>query len=285
MSSKINTLADQIIEKLMKSGIAGENRKVSISNKILKPENFKDEGITGIALKPPTDTKVSTPTKPHKLKSKEELTKDEMDKSNYGPSKMRQYNATDNIKRKANNTGDVAGHGPNTNVKAYSSKPGQLSAHQAASREINMARKNPAPVKVWTKEQIAAENQKRKEEANKKLIKHWSEHKPFPNADEEVLKIQQENPAVKAEELMANQLAKLMAGKSMLGIAPPPQPTDEEMFGRFVVTQEQVNKAEQEWNDVNKWFREVTKPISSRFKSPEEEAAYWDSIKIEDKGE
>lgn len=277
--SKLNKtidLADQIIEKLSKSGIAGENRKVSVANKILKPTDFSDgPGMTSVALKKPKDVKMSTPAKPHKMS--EPVKKEEMDKSNYGPAGMRQYNPTDNIKRKMNNVGDNTGGGPNSNVKAYSSKPGQLSAKASAAVESAKAKKLSSPVKVWSKEEIEAENKKRQ------LGKSWVNHPAFPNADEEIKKLQKANPVHKAEELMANQLMNMMANKNMLGVAPPPQPTDEEMFGGMVVTEEQVAKAETEWNDVNRWFREATKPISARFKSEEEEQAYWDSIKVADR--
>ena len=41
----------------------------------------------------------------------------------------------DNVRRKANNTSSELGWGPNNNVKAYSSKPGQLSAKTQAQRD------------------------------------------------------------------------------------------------------------------------------------------------------
>ena len=49
---------------------------------------------------------------------------EDVEKSGYGPKGAGQYSVADNVKRKANNTGDVAGEGPNSNVKAYSSKAG-----------------------------------------------------------------------------------------------------------------------------------------------------------------
>jgi hypothetical protein len=46
------------------------------------------------------------------------------------------YDQNDNARRKANNTGDaIDGIGKNQNVKAYSSKPGQLSMKDQASLE------------------------------------------------------------------------------------------------------------------------------------------------------
>ena len=64
-------------------------------------------------------------------------------KSDYGPpgtAAHAQYQPHANQERKAGNTGDVAGEGPNKNVKSYSSKPGQLSAKQQAAKELSPAR-------------------------------------------------------------------------------------------------------------------------------------------------
>lgn len=64
-------------------------------------------------------------------------------KSEYGPAGTAagaQYQPHANQKRKANNTGDVAGEAPNKNVKAFSTKPGQLSAKQQADKEMSPAR-------------------------------------------------------------------------------------------------------------------------------------------------
>jgi hypothetical protein len=43
----------------------------------------------------------------------------------------------------------------------------------------------------------------------------------------------------------------------------PSQPTDEQMFGHLVVTEEQVQKAEKEWaNSMNKAFDDMKAPIT-----------------------
>lgn len=206
-------------------------------------------------------------------------------KSNYGPKKAGLYDPAANAKRKAGNIGDVAGEGPNVNVKAYSSKPGQLSAKQQAAVEARNAKKLSGPVKQYTPAQIAALNEARK------LKKSWGEHNPFPNADEEVQKTEKANPVATAEDLMANQLANLMQGKAMLNHGlphaqtPPSQPTDEELFGHLVVTEEMEKAAEAQWhgNAFNSFLQEATKPISQRFASEEEEIEYWNSIKVSDK--
>lgn len=209
------------------------------------------------------------------------------EKSNYGPKGAGLYDQTANARRKANNIGDVAGAGPNTNVKAYSSKPGQLSAKQQATAESRKTKKLSGPVKQYTPAQIAALNEAQK----LKKSMGWAEHNSIPNADEEVEKLAKANPAVAAEDLMANQLANLMQGKAMLNPSmphaqqPPAQPTDEELFGHLVVTEEMEKAAQAQWegNAFNSFLHEATKPISSRFASEEEEIEYWNSIKVSDK--
>jgi hypothetical protein len=42
----------------------------------------------------------------------------------------------------------------------------------------------------------------------------------------------------------------------------PKQPTDQEMFGRYVVTQEEADKAQKDWNNkFNDFFTAVKKPV------------------------
>lgn len=78
--------------------------------------------------------------------------------SNYGPKKMKLYNANDNAKRKARNTNDQIDCGQNRNVKAYSTKVGQLSAKAQATSQANYYKKlnKKQPVKVFTAEEIKA---------------------------------------------------------------------------------------------------------------------------------
>lgn len=181
----------------------------------------------------------------------------ELDKSNYGPKGMDQYNTVDNINRKANNVGDVAGEGPNTNVKAYSSKPGQLSAKaQAALEAARMKDKNKQqPVKVYSKEEIEDMNQQR---ALKKNAPEWS--------DDE----------------LANKLSSIIPFGQKANL----QPTNDEfaqgmLNSGIAVTPSQVEQMNKGWGDgISDFFTEASKPISSRFASEEEELAFWDSIKI-----
>ena len=223
---------------------------------------------------------------------KKDEDEDEIEKSGYGPKKGGQYNPVDNAKRKANNMDPVEGIGPNTNAKSYSSKPGQLSGKQSAdltARIQNKANKK-QPVKVFTPEEIAA-----KYNPDGTLKKSWAQHLPFPSAEEEIMKLAKNQPLQDGESTAANQLAALMAGKSMLGknvppavkamfAAPPAQPTDQQMFGHLVVTEEMVKAKEQEWQGAAfNWLAEAAKPITKQFASEAEELAYWDSIKVSDR--
>lgn len=198
--------------------------------------------------------------------------KSDVEKSGYGPKGGGQYSPADNAKRKMNNVGDQ--RLGNQSTKAYNHK-------NVMAQKVP---KGPAgPVKQYSPAQIAAIN-----EANK-LKKNaedggWGQHNAFPNADEEVQKLAKTNPPEVAENIMANQLANLMQGRAMLGTPPPKQPTDQEMFGHLVVTEEMEKAQEAQWqgNAFNKFLVEATKPISARFASEEEEMAYWASIKVSD---
>jgi hypothetical protein len=198
-------------------------------------------------------------------------------KSNYGPKGAKQYNPADNARRKMGNTGDIAGQGPNVNVKSYSTKPGQVSAKASANltARIQQQANKKQPIKQFSPEEIAAENAKRG------LKKSWGQHGIFPNAEEEMVK--QSTPQT-AEDLMAQQLVNLMNGKAMLGQSPLAQPTDDQMFGHLVVTEDMVKAKEKEWQGAAfNWLTEAAKPIAQKFSSEEEELAYWDSIKVNDR--
>ena len=112
----------------------------------------------------------------------------------------------------------------------------------------------------------------------------WGQHLPFPSADQPG----SNKPLPTAEDIMANQLANMMMGKNMmkpvagvplLGSVVQAQPTNEQMFGHLVPTEEMLKSADENWhNRINNWMQEASKPISARFKSEEEELAYWRSI-------
>lgn len=208
----------------------------------------------------------------------------EMNKSNYGPKGAGQYSAVDNARRKSNNL-DPVGFGPNVNAKAYSTKPGQMSGKAQASltARIQNAANKKQPVKQWTPEEIAAENEKRG------LKKGWGQHLPFPSAEEEIMKLAAQNPAVVGEDAMANQLATMMKSKSMFSNYQQPTQAEFDAAGERMglgVTEEMVKAAEQQWNGaINNWLAEATKPISQRFASEEEELAYWSKIKVNGGGD
>lgn len=211
----------------------------------------------------------------------------EMEKSNYGPKGAGQYSAVDNARRKSNNLTDNVAVGPNSNVKAISTKPGQMSGKAQAdlTARIQNAANKKQPVKQFTPEEIAAENAKRG------LKKHdaWGQHLPFPSAEEEIMRLAKNQP-IDGEQAAATQLLNLMQGKKMLNNpvdkmfpTPPPQPTNEQMFGGMVVTEEMAKAAEDKWNNTMNWIQEAQKPITQRFRTEEEEMAYWASIKVGDR--
>ena len=215
---------------------------------------------------------------------------DDVEKSNYGPKGAGQYSAADNAKRKANNLTDNVAVGPNSNVKAYSSKPGQMSGKAQAdlTARIQNAANKKQPVKQYTPEEIKAF------EASRVKKSAWADHNPIPSAEEEIMRLAK-GVVQHGEEVAANQLASLLQGKKMLGenvhpavaammAPPPPQPTDQQMFGHLAVSEEVAKNADKQWgNSFNNWMVEATKPISQRFASEEDEIAYWANIKVADR--
>jgi hypothetical protein len=181
------------------------------------------------------------------------------------PFGVNMYDSKANIKRKAKNVGEsVENIGPNKNVKPYSGKPGKLSNKQQNNLQFKRDAKKYTKTIEHTPEEkakIMAEYQAR--ELNNRLKKG------------------KEDQTKRGEDIMANQLKDMMLNKSILGATPPPQPSDQEMFGHLAVSEEQAQVAEQQWNGtINNWLAEAMKPLSSRFSSEEEELAYWDSIKV-----
>lgn len=89
-----------------------------------------------------------------------------------------------------------------------------------------------------------------------------------------------------AEELQAQQLAKTLQQRGVLSPFGDQriklQPTDQELFGRVVPDQKAAETAEKNWGNVmNNWLNEATKPLNARFRTAEEEQAYWDNIKVD----
>jgi hypothetical protein len=119
-------------------------------------------------------------------------------------------------------------------------------------------------------------------------LKRFTDPPPPPKLSREaVLQKAREVAEQQHSQRLANQLQK--AG--ILGMRPPPrQPTNDEMKiaaqnmwaqQNGFQTQEALDKAEAEWgNGINNWLIEAQKPINQKFKSEEEERAYWDRIKV-----
>jgi len=212
------------------------------------------------------------------------------EKSDYGPKGAGLYDPKVNDSRKRRNLTEerVPGAGgPSASVKAYSSRPGQLSAKQQAAADAKKAKKLSGPVKQYTPAQIAALNEARKLKKNYEDAP-WVQHGSVPNADEQVQLIQKTNPAIPGEDAMSAQLANMMRSRAMMR-PDHRQPTSEDMImaGQImglVPTEEMVKAQEQKWGNTMNWLQEAVKPISARFASEEEELAYWDSIKVNPSG-
>ena len=239
-------------------------------------------------------------TKTKKSEDEEENEDTDIEKSGYGPKGAGQYSAVDNARRKANNTGDaVDGIGPNVNAKAYSSKPGQLSGKQQASVSAKIQERANKKMPVTTLKDMSPEKaQAMKEQYNPmKKSEPWANHNSIPSAEEEIMKFAKSNkPPQTGEDVSANQLMNLMQNKNMLGekihpaikdmfAAPPPQPTDQQMFGHLAVTEEMEKANNEKWQKgAFGWLAEAAQPISQRFASEEEELAYWARIKVGNTG-
>jgi hypothetical protein len=93
------------------------------------------------------------------------------------------------------------------------------------------------------------------------------------------------------EQQQAQRLANQLQRSGILGSGPrqqlQPSGADQETWlkNNGFQTEDQLAKQESEWgNGINNWLQEATKPINQRFKSEEEERAYWDRIKVSDNG-
>jgi hypothetical protein len=293
----VNKKADELIKSLTSlikdSESPGEARRRSIAES--QGVKYEPNKLVPKVKQEPTGFKtIPTPSAPKKqvmntLKTEEDEDESDVEKSGTGPKGTAagaQYVPEANIRRKANNVGDVVGEGPNRNVKAYAGKPGQLSAKQQAgslaAKQKALNRKQPVKtMKDMTPEELA-------DITARSLKKSWANHGNIPTAAEAIQQTNQSNPVEKAENLMAGQLANLMNNKSMLGQSHR-QPSSEDfiMAGEQMgmgTSEEVVKSQDKQWNNtINNWLTEATKPISQRFSSEEEEQAYWDSIKVGDR--
>lgn len=106
-------------------------------------------------------------------------------------------------------------------------------------------------------------------------------------------KLTREQVLIKAKEMLEQQHAQRLANQLqksgiLTGKLPPRQPTSEEqemwLVNQGFDTEESLAKKEESWskNPINNWLVEATKPLNQRFKSEEEELAYWNSLKVND---
>lgn len=315
---ELNKKADELIKSLqqlvknddepywsVKSKFAQQkkNRAIDIAER-RKKAGVNTSGAPKPNITPPSTGPVTTSGKPNTLvgeigektysnvaqnyakklkQSEHDEDEDDVEKSGYGPKGGGQYSVVDNIRRKARNLSEQAGQGPNVNVKAYSSKPGQLSGKQSASdlsrKQAAMSRKQ--PVKIYSEEEKEALARQMG------LKKGWANHNSIPSAEEEIMKFAKETAANNQEYEVANQLAKMMNSKAMLN-PNHRQPSSEDMLmaGEAMglgASEKMIKQEEQQWNNgINNWLAEASKPISQRFASEEEEMAYWSSIKVAD---
>jgi hypothetical protein len=279
----INYKADQLIKSLMemtkdedntwhmnkpgaKQALTEQNKKIDAENRAkragIKPIQPPIPNQAGPSVLPPNTNRL-VDLQYNKIKKDEE----DVEKSGYDG-----YDDNDNARRKARNVGNKLGIGPNENVKQYTTvKP--------VGSQTDPKLKKPQPVKVYSEEEKTALAVK----MGLKKNTAWGQHLPHPNAEVELAKMRQHNQ-ISPEDLLAQQLYNVMSGKAMLGQQPPPQPTDEQMFGQYVVTEEMAKKADDKWgNTFNNWLVEAQRPISERFASEQEELNYWKNLRVDDR--
>jgi hypothetical protein len=205
------------------------------------------------------------PNKPNTLKSEDaEVVKFESNgqwsikKSGYGPKGSGQYSDADNAKRKANNIDNIDSLGNMGCVKDYgASNPKVIDMQMRRLKSLNRKQ----PVKTAKDDpKLATMLAERQAAGPQKIAKSWTEQKPFPSANQV-----EKEPTKTAEEVMPQQLANLLLNKSFLGPTPPPQPSDQQLFGHLAVSQEKADAAKTAWdNTFNSFYTDVNKPVESQ---------------------
>lgn len=132
--------------------------------------------------------------------------------------------------------------------------------------------------------------QKEKELKAKQSVSRWGDKKQAVELNRARLEqgipktIRRPAPVKKSEEDTGADKLALTIHNKLFGDKTLKQPTDQEMFGHLVANEQELAKQDTQWNNsINNWLVEATKPISQKFASEEEEAAYWNSIKISDR--
>ena len=85
--------------------------------------------------------------------------------------------------------------------------------------------------------------------------------------EDELSKSLGESQGKKGEDATALQLAELLQKKNLLQPLPDGlrQPTDEELFGGLVVSEEEMEKREKDWqNKINDFYKAVQKPVEDQ---------------------
>lgn len=123
----------------------------------------------------------------------------------------------------------------------------------------------------------------------KKAIAEENKYTPIQRAAIEVankMNAPMKKTKVDVEQEKSQQLANQLQKSGILGNRPvPQQPSAAEqqawLRGNGFTTEAMAKAEDAAWgNSINSWLTEATKPVNARFNSPQEEQAYWDSIKV-----
>lgn len=172
-----------------------------------------------------------------------------IEKSNYGPKGMGAYSTVDNIKRKASRTGEEHEHiGQNKGVRQYTTSGSSTNAAREAAEAKRQAEANKkAPVRTLA--DMSDEEKKELEDRYKTNIKRASEDGGLKKG------------ADVAKEALTTGNLPIMSGSHQ-------QPTDQEMFGHLVKSEQEIKAAEKAWEQsFAKGFDKLKAPIDKLNKS------------------
>jgi len=172
-----------------------------------------------------------------------------IEKSNYGPKGWGLYSQADNIKRKASRTGEEYEHiGQNKGVRQYTTSGSSTNAAREAAEAKRQAKANKkAPVRTLS--DMSDEEIKELEDRYKTNIKRASEDGGLKKG------------ADVAKEALTTGNLPIMSGSHQ-------QPTDQEMFGHLVKSEQEIKAAEKAWEQsFAKGFDKLKAPIDKLNKS------------------
>lgn len=173
-----------------------------------------------------------------------------IEKSNYGPKGWGMYSQTDNIKRKATRTGEEHEHiGQNKGVRQYTTSGSSTNAAREAAEAKRQAEANKkAPVRTLA--DMSDEEKKALEERYRSNVKRASEDGGLRKG------------ADVAKEALTTGHLPVLAGSHQ-------QPTDQEMFGHLVRSEQEIEAMEKAWEQrFEKGFDKLKAPIDHLNKSP-----------------